>query len=256
MTIIVTQSAAANFPNIPAVNPEDPTSATVLPSVYEAWPLTTPWTVNLTFTSEYVDPLTDVVTIVPVTNISVVEDPDNLFEYAEVNFTKIGNDQLRVYGPALNAFRDAFYMFQLEHAPARFKVVDGTTVEDVAVATANENDPNLVIDDADFVMPPRPPGAVQIINTGEYGGVIAVSLPRFFQRKLKPNTTLPWISFVTYQSPSIQQITKTFNVACTYTVPVTAEVVTENVTLSQTIYFSYEAVMAYISSISEQRRIE
>lgn len=254
-TIIVTQSAAANFPNIPAVDPEDPTSATILPGVYEAWPLGTPWTVNLGFAATYIDPLTEQPVNATVTDITVVSNPDNLFEFAEVNFTKLSGNSMRVYGPALNAFRDAYYMFQLEYAPATFTTSNGVTVENTPVVLPNQNDPNVVINDEDFVMPPRPLGAVQIIDTGEYGGVITASLPRYFQRKLKPNTTLPWISFVTYQAPSAQQITKTFTVSCKYTVPGTGEV-TESVTLSQTIYFSYEAVMQYISSISEQRRIE
>jgi hypothetical protein len=160
-----------------------------------------------------------------------------------------------VYGPALNAFRDAHYMFQLEYGPAVFSTVNGTTIELDPVVLPNQNDANLVISDESFVMPPRPKGAVEIINTGEYGGVITASLPRYFTRKLKPNTALPWVSFVTYQQPSVQEITKTFNVSCKYTPPSAAEV-TEVVTISQTIYFSYEAVMAYISSISAQRRIE
>jgi hypothetical protein len=256
MTILVTQSNAANFPNIPAVDPEDPTTPAQLPGVYEAWPLGAPWTVDLNFSARYADPMNpDVLINAAVTDISVVSNPDNLFQYAEVNFTKLSGNSMRVYGPALNSFRDAFYMFQLEHAPATFGVVNGVTVELPATVLPNQNDPNVVINDDDFVMPPRPLGAVQIIDTGEYGGVITASLPRYFQRKLKPNTTLPWISFVTYQQPSVQEITKTFTVSCKYTVPLTGEV-TETVTLSQTIYFSYEAVMAYISTISEQRRVE
>jgi hypothetical protein len=256
MTIIVTQSAAANFPSIPAVDPEDPTSATMLPGVYEAWPLTTPWTVNLNFAASYVDPGTGTATPATVTDISVVPNSDNLFQYASVNFTKLSGNSMRVYGPALNAFRDAYYMFQLQYAPAVFGTDSaGRTIELDPVVLPNQNDPNVVIEDSAFVMPPRPKGAVEIVDTGEYGGVIAASLPRYFQRKLKPNSTLPWVSFVTYQQPSVQEITKTFNVSCKYTVPVTGQV-TEVVTISQTIYFSYEAVMAYISTISEQRRIE
>ena len=255
MTIIVTQSGAANFPNIPAVNPEDPTSQTMLPGVYEAWPIGTPWTVNLGFAASYVDPASGTATPLPVTDISVVSNPDSLFQYASVNFTKLSGNSLRVYGPALNAFRDAYYMFQLEYPEAVFGTVDGKVVELDPVVLPNQNNPDVFIDDASFVMPPRPKGAVQIIDTGEYGGIIPASLPRFFTRKLKPNTTLPWVSFVTYQPPSVQQITKTFDVNCTYTVPTTGQV-TEVVTLSQTIYFSYEAVMEYISTISSQRRIE
>jgi hypothetical protein len=255
MTIIVTQSAAANFPNIPAVDPEDPTTPAQLPGVYEAWPLGAPWTVNLNFSGQYIDPMTDQPVNVPVTSIAVVANPNNLFEFAEVNFEILSVDSMRVYGPALNSFRDAFYMFQLEHAPATFGVVNGVTVELPPEVLPNQNDPNVVINDEDFVMPPRPAGEVQIIDTGEFGGVITASLPRYFQRKLKPNTELPWISFVTYQEPAAQEITKSFSVQCTYLDQLNAEV-TETVTLSQTIYFSYEAVMAYIATISEQRRIE
>jgi hypothetical protein len=256
MTILVTQSNAANFPNIPAVDPEDPTTPAQLPGVYEAWPLSAPWTVNLNFSARYIDPMNPEVPVnVPVTDISVVSNPDNLFEYAEVNFEILSANSMRVYGPALNSFRDAFYMFQLEYGPATFSTVNGVTTENDPIVLPNQNDPNAIIADESFVMPPRPKGAVQIIDTGEFGGVIAESLPRFFTRKLKPNTTLPWISFVTYQQPSVQEITKTFSVSCKYTIPLTGEV-TETVTLSQTIYFSYEAVMEYISTISNQRGIE
>jgi hypothetical protein len=255
MTILVTQSNAANFPSIPAVDPENPLSQTQLPGVYEAWPLTAPWTVDLTFTGQYIDPLTDQAVSVPVTDIQVVSNPNNLFQYAEVNQTKLSNNSLRVFGPALNSFRDAFYMFQLEYDPATFVTVNGQTVEADPVVLPNQNNPNVVIDDEEFVMPPRPKGDVEIIDTGEYGGVITISLPRYFQRKLKPNTTLPWVSFVTYQEPTQQEITLTFTVQCKYTIPLGGEV-TESVTMSQTIYFSYEAVMAYIETISNQRRIE
>ena len=258
MTITVTQSNAANFPSIPAVviDPDNPTSGNMLPGVYEAWPTGAPWTVDLNFAGRYVDPDTLVATIIPVTNISVVSNPDSLLQYASVNFTKLSNNSMRVYGPALNAFRDAHYMFQLEYGPAVFGTVNGTTIELDPVVLPNQNDPNTVIPDESFVMPPRPKGAVEIINTGQYGGVITASLPRYFTRKLKPNTTLPWISFVSYQEPSVQEITKTFNVSCTYTSPLTGGQVVEVATISQTIYFSYEAVMAYISMISSQRRIE
>lgn len=256
MTIIVTQSAAANFPNIPAVDPDDPTIPAQLPGVYEAWPPGDPWTVNLNFSARYIDPMNpDVPINAPVTEIVVLSNPNDLFNFAEVNFEVLSANSMRVYGPALNSFRDAFYMFQLEHAPAIFGIVNGVTVELPPVVLPNQNDPNVVINDEDFVMPPRPPGAVEIIDTGEFGGVITASLPRFFNRKLKPNTTRPWISFVTYQEPSVQEITKSFSVQCKYLGLLGAEI-TETATLSQTIYFSYEAVMAYISYISEQRRIE
>jgi len=255
MTITVTQSNAANFPNIPAVDPEDPTTQTQLPGVYEAWPAGTPWTVTLTFTGKYVDPATGVEITAPVTDIEVLSNPNDLFEYAEVNYQELTPNSMRVYGPALNAFRDSFYMFQLAYADAQFGVVNGQTVELDPVVLPNQNDPNTVIDDASFVMPPRPKGSVEIIDTGVYGGVITVSLPRYFQRKLKPNTTLPWVSFVTYQQPSLEQVTLSFTVRCKYT-PLGMPQQTENVTLTQTIYFSYEAVMAYIDAISAQRRIE
>ena len=259
MTIIVTQSNAANFPSIPAVDPENPLSQTQLPGVYEAWPIGTTWTINLNFSARYQDGVgvdgEPIFVNTVVTGVSVVPDSDNLFEYAEVNNEILSSNSMRVYGPALSAFRDSYYMFQLEYSPATFGKVNGVTAELDPVVLPNQNDPNVVINDEQFVMPPRPKGAVQIIDTGEYGGIIAVSLPRYFNRKLKPNTTLPWISFVTYQEPSVREVTKTFNVSCKYNVPIIGEV-TEVVTISQTIYFSYEAVMAYISSISSQRRVE
>lgn len=244
MTITVTQSNLANFPTIPivvATQTSVPPPKTTIPPVYEAWPIDTPvWTIDLTFTTNSQDAISD---------ISVVSNPDNLFQYASVNFTKLTSNSMRVYGPALNVFRDPYYMFQLEYPAAKFKVVDGVTVEDDPEVLPNQNDPNAVIKDSDFVMPPRPKGAVEIIDTGDTGGIIAQSLPRYFTRKLKPDTTLPWISFATYQPPAVTAITKTFDVSCTYGQQ------TEIVTMSQTIYFSYEEVMSHLSVISSQRRI-
>lgn len=254
MTIIVTQSNAANFPSIP--NASNPSSQTQLPGVYEAWPIGNPWTVDLTFVGQYTTggPFNQTVVNAPVTSHTVIANPNNLFEYADVNYTQLANNSMRVYGPAINAFRDSYYQFQLEYDDAVFGLdANGNTIELDPVVLPNQNNPNLVIDDDDFVMPPRQKGQVKIVDTGVYGGVIALSLPRYFVRKLKPNTTLPWISFVTFVEPSIQQITLTFDVECKY--QGSSSEVTETVTISQTIYFSYELAMQYIDYISQQVRI-
>ena len=254
MTIIVTQSNAANFPSIPA-DTTTPGGA-VLPGVYEAWPLGAPWTIDLTFTGRYEDATTGQLVNVPVTDHTIVADPNNLFEFAEVNHTKLSGNSHRVFGPAVNAFRDSYYMFQLQHTDAIFgKDANGNVIELDPIVLPNQNDPNLTIKDEDFVMPPRPKGEVEIIDTGATGGVISVSLPRYFTRKLQPNTELPWVTFVTFKEPSVQQVTLGFDVRCTYTVPLTGAV-TETIRINQTIYFSYDLVMQYIAIISEQRRIE
>lgn len=256
MTIIVTQSNAQHFPGLSGG------SGAQLPGVYEAWPITPIWTVDVSFAAEIieVDPISglETTTTTPVTDISVVSNPNNLFEYADVNYTKISNNTLRVYGPAVNVFRDAYYQFQLEHTDAIFSTVNGQTIELDPIVLPNQNDPNVTISDEDFVMPPRPKGEVEIVDTGPVyptdagggGGVIAVSLPRYFIRKLRPDTELPWVSFVGYQPPSVQEITLSFGVNCQYAGG------SEVATVSQTIHFSYDVVMQYISYIASQRRIE
>lgn len=260
MTITVAQSALSGFPTIPQAPDDVEPNPSELPPVWEA---PDDWGVTLTFTA-LVDDGTGNMVSRPIDSIAVRQEPSNtnwLFNFGPTVSNQTANS-FRLNGPVMAVFLDAAYTFTLEHKPAEFAVIDGKVVEVEQKPGPNENDPNAIIPDEDFVYPPRPFGAVEIIDTGEFSepsdpsfpkGIVAISLPRYFQRKLLPTTQLPWLAFVSYGAPTVKETTKSFTVDVTYK-NLANQDVTESITLSQDIYWNYDRVIDIIRAIAETPR--